>query len=143
MRRSFIAVTIITLSLIIAFSCENGSTFGIDCNECIIGENSPDSADLVIYFTINSENPFVPIKLYRGNVEDKQVDWVDTVYEREYHLYSEVGQTYSVEAKYKSGTKDIIAVDGDRMNASLVTDVCDNNCWIIKGGILDVRLKDQ
>lgn len=141
MRRSFIATTIIILSLIIAFSCENGSTFGIDCNECF--NERPDSADLIIYCTINSENPYVPIKLYRGDVEDKQVDWVDTVYEKEYHLYSEVGQTYSVEAKYKSGTKNIIAVDGDKMKTSQVTDVCDQDCWIVKGGILDVRLKDK
>jgi hypothetical protein len=140
-KQSIIALSGIITLLVIAFSCENGASFGVDCNECYY--DRPDSADLIIYITINSENPYVPIKLFRGDVENNQLDWVDTVYSKEYRLYSEVGQTYSVEAKYKSGSKDILAVDGDKISTSLVTDVCDQDCWIIKGGILDVRLKEE
>ncbi len=141
MRKSAIPVLIIFVSLIIALSCEKSRSFSVNCNECYTVR--PDSADLIIYVTINSENPWVPLKLYRGDVEENQVDWIDTVYSKEYKLFSAVSQDYSVSVTYHDGTRKIIAVDGGKMVTSLVTDVCDADCWIIKGGILDVRLKDR
>ncbi len=141
MRRTVIYVAIIVVSFLIAFSCENTGSVGVNCNECYFPE--PDSADLLVYLTINIANPYVPIKIYRGKVEENQLDWTDTVYSKEYRLYSAVNQYYSIEATYKDGTKRIIAVDGDKISTSLVTDVCDNDCWVLKGGVLDVRLKNQ
>jgi hypothetical protein len=141
MKRSTLSAIVVILAMILTFSCENTGVFGVNCDECYSVE--PDSADLVIYLTINSENPYVPIKLYRGNIENKELDWVDTAMTKEYKLYSAVDQDYSVEAYYKSGGKTVIAVDGDKITTSLVTDVCDNDCWIIKGGVLNARLKNE
>ncbi len=141
MRRTVIYVAITVVSFLIAFSCENTGGLGVNCSECYSPE--PDSADLLVYLTINTANPYVPIKIYRGKVEENQLDWVDTVYSKEYRLYSAVNQYYSIEATYKDGTKRIIAVDGDKISTSLVSDICDNDCWILKGGVLDVRLKNQ
>ena len=140
MNRTTITSIILFVFLVLAFSCENTGTFGVDCNECYNFE--PDSADLIVYLTINAENPYVPIKIYRGDVENKQLDWVDTAYSKEYHLYSAVDQDYSIEATYRKGNGKIIAIDGDKITTSLVTDVCSSDCWLVKGGILDVRLKE-
>ncbi len=141
MKRPSIAAVFVVFALLIAFSCENGGTFGVNCKECYSVE--PDSADLIVYLTINSENPYVPLKIYRGDVEKKELDWVDTAFAKEYRLYSAVNQQYSIEATYHNGSKQIIAIDGDKITANLVTDVCDDDCWILKGGILDARIKDK
>ncbi len=139
---NFMRSVALILFIIVAFlfSCENNGSIGVNCSECYTVR--PDSADLVIYLTINSDNPRVPLKFYRGNVEKNQVDWVDTSYSKEFRLYSKIDQFYSVEATYKDGTRKIIAVDGDKLTLSLITDACDADCWIIKGGVMDVRLKN-
>ena len=111
----------------------------VDCDECF--DYKPDSADLVIYVTVNSEHPEVPIVLYRGNVEANRVDWVDTLRESPYYLWSAVDQYYSVTAEYTVGEKKIIAVDGDRMKVKHVSEACDFECWIISGGYFKVELK--
>ena len=111
----------------------------VDCDECFNSE--PDSADLVIYVTLNNEHPEVPIVVYRETMEGNQVDWVDTVRKSPYYLWSDVDQYYSVTAEYSVGDGKIIAVDGDRMKVKHVRESCDFDCWIIKGGYLKVELK--
>lgn len=111
----------------------------VDCSECF--DYKPDSADLLIYVTINNEHPEVPIVVYRENVEGKLVDWVDTIRESPHPLWSAVDQYYSVTAEYTVGDKKIIAVDGDRMKVKHVSESCDFECWIISGGYLRVELK--
>jgi len=132
---------LVLISGIAAFSCEQDPfVTNVNCDECYY--NEPDSANIIVYLTINEENPYVPLVIYKGEVEEDRVEWVDTAVGDEYRLYSPVNEYYSIEAKYKSGNRTIIAVDGDKMKTSLVADVCDYDCYIIKGGYLDVRLKE-
>jgi hypothetical protein len=135
-------ITLLTiLTFIIVFSCENTPlNFNVDCNECTTYE--PDSADLTIYLTIDESNPYVPVVFYRGNVEENVVEWVDTFYAETWYLKSRVEQFYSIKATYKTTEGDtIIAIDGDKLKTTFVTDVCENDCYVVKGGKLDVRLK--
>lgn len=133
----FISSLIIT---IFGSTCtKENSSFNINCDECYYIQ--PDSANLVVNITINSENPSVPLVFYRGKVEDGIIEWVDTSSSPRLELYSPVNDYYSVEAIYKNGDKIIIAIDGTRLKLKHVSDVCDRDCWIITGGILDVRLK--
>ena len=111
----------------------------INCDECDPAQ--PDSADLVVRITINDENPYVPLVFYKGRIEEGVVEWIDTAFSANLYLLSPVGEYYSVKASYKKDGKTIIAVDGDKLKTRLVSDVCERDCWIIKGGILDVRLK--
>ena len=112
----------------------------MNCDECYYPE--PDTADLILNFTINEENPFVPYVLYLGDIEENKIDYVDTAYSEKEYLASEIDVDYSIKAFYKKGSQTIIVVDGDKLNASRTNDVCDYECWIIKGGILDLTLKD-
>ena len=131
---------LVILALTIVFSCENSpSTFNVNCDECY--RNKPDSADLIIKLTINKENPFVPVVFYKGDVESNNIEWVDTFILETATLYSKIGQYYSIEAKYITEKGDtIIAIDGGKLKTVLVRDVCDTDCWVIKGGKLDVRV---
>jgi len=138
MKNILLALTFIVTILV--FSCEETPfVFDVDCDECYI--DKPDSANLIIDITINEENPFVPLVFYRGNIEDGIVEYRDTAREERRYLYSPVDEEYSVKAFYKSDSQTIIAVDGDKLKTSRVSDVCDIDCWVIRGGVLDVRLK--
>ncbi|MCK5065921.1 MAG: hypothetical protein KAR16_00720 [Bacteroidales bacterium] len=110
----------------------------VDCADCY--GYLPDSADLIIYLTIDAENDSVPLTFYRGNYEDGIIDWQDTATTEEFYLYSEVDREYSVSATYKSGNQTIIAFDGDKMFLYDAGEECGSPCHIIKGGILDLRL---
>ena len=111
----------------------------INCDEC--DPVRPDSAELVVRITIDDENPYVPLIFYKGRIEDGILEWVDTASSSTLYLLSPVDEYYSVKASYRKDGKTIIAIDGDKLRTRLITDVCERDCWIIKGGILDLRLK--
>jgi len=110
----------------------------VDCDECFSIE--PDSADLIIYLTINNDHPEVPLVVYKGNIEN-DTDWVDTAVTSPYYLYSKIDEFYSVRAEYKVGDKTIYVVDGDEIKAKHVSESCDVECWVITDGELNVELK--
>lgn len=126
----------IIFSLLMLATCKQFPV--VNCDECY--SNKPDSADLHVKVTVNAENPKVYLTFYRGKVEDKVVEWVDSTTNENFYLLVKVEQYYSVEARYKSGNKTIIAVDGGKINTQLETDACNDNCYILTGGELDVRL---
>ncbi len=141
LRIKFIAGAFYVIIIIcIICSCDREIfTFNVNCDEC--DPYKPDSADLIVRITIDEENQSVPLVFYKGKVEEGVIEWIDTAYTATLYLYSPVNEFFSVKATYKRDGKTIIAVDGDKLKASLVTDICEKDCWIIKGGILDVRLK--
>ena len=110
-----------------------------NCDDCI--GFIPDSADLIVDVTINGENPFVPLTFYIGDYENGQVDYVDTAWTNTLYLYSEIGISYSVMARYFKGEDTIYVVDGDKMRVVNGDDECYYPCYFIRGGTLDLPLK--
>jgi hypothetical protein len=142
----FISLILLVVFYLFTFSCEEGAfELNVNCDECY--SEKPDSADLIVHLSFSEVNDSIPLAFYRGKVEEGQLEWLDTAYvkdypEGRYYLYSPVSEYYSIKATYKTAAnKTIIAVDGDKLTVKHITDVCDTDCWIIKGGILDVRLK--
>ena len=133
---------ILLLAFAVNFSgCEQEDlALNIDCDNCI--EFFPDSADLVINVTINDENPFVPLTFYVGDYEDGNIDYRDTTDTEERFLYSKVGVNYSVKATYQKDGETVIAIDGDRLRVVDGSGDCYPPCYFIRGGTLDVRLKN-
>lgn len=124
------------------YGCEQEDLdYVIDCDNCL--EEKPDSADLIISVTINDENPYVPLTFYVGDYEDGVIDFEDTTYTEERYLYSKVGVEYSVKATYQVGGETVFAVDGDKLRIINGEGDCYPPCYFIRGGTLDVRLKDQ
>ena len=132
----------VLLFVLIVFSCEQDPfIFDVNCDECYYPE--PDTADLILNFTINDENPYVPYQLFIGNAESGELDWTDTAYSETVYLAAAVNKDYSLKAFYKRDGIVVVSVDGDRLKTTRTSDVCDTECYIIKGGILDLRLKNE
>ena len=140
-KRNFLfsIITIVLLLLAGNFSgCETEDWQGsVDCNECF--GFKPDSAKIIVYLSIRPEQDSVPLTFYRGSYMD-EVDWQDTATTETFYLDAEVGTNYTVKADYRSGSTSIIAFDSDKMTLSYHGNECGYTCYIIKGGIFDVRL---
>ena len=111
----------------------------VDCNECF--GTRIDTAKLIVYLTINAENDSVPLTFYKGDSEGA-VDWQDTAITAEFYLDAEIGPTYTLRAEYRSVSKTIYAYDSDEMKLSDFGNNCGDPCYIVKGGIFDIRLKE-
>src|SRR4030042_140602 len=119
------------LMLVMYASCREGLlSTDVECSECYYPE--PDSADLVIYLTINEKFPEVPLIVYKGNIEDDQIEYIDTAFSTPYYLWVPVNKKYSVKAEYKKGNATLFVVDGTKLKTSLVEDECDGECYVIK-----------
>jgi hypothetical protein len=128
------------LLVLMITSCEKDIYLSeVDCANCYT--EKPTRADLDITLTINDENPHVPLVVYRKEFEERIIVWVDTVSETNYSIEVPVNRYYSVTAEYSSGTRTIFAVDGDMLETKKITGQCDETCWIIRGGIINVKLK--
>lgn len=121
-------------------SCEDFITFEVDCSECFFPE--PDSADIMVYLTINEQNNNVPLTIYKGKADERRIEYRDTANSDTYYLYVKTNEFYSVEATYTLEDKTVIAGDGDRLKTRHITDVCSDDCYVIRGGIMNVRLKE-
>jgi hypothetical protein len=129
-------------ALIQITGCEREQPSGlgvVDCSKCY--QMKPEWVRLNVVLTINRENPFVPLSIYVGNVEDNILDWQDTSYSKDYWVDVKPDRYYSVKAEYKKGTKTIFAIDGDKVKLDLLTADCDQDCYYQRGGNVDVRLK--
>ena len=132
---------ILFLMLTICFSCDKPMVE--DCENYNFSDCSLDQPDwglVKVQVTINSENPYVPLTFFRGNIEDNVVEVIDTAYSGELKVDMPLNNYFSVKAIYKSGIKQIIAVDGGDFTTKKYH-VCDQDCWVIRGGEYDVRLK--
>jgi len=139
MIRNLLALSILVL-IIIAFSCDGGnSTIEVNCAECYV--NEPDSFELEVELTINSVYDSAYLVFYTGNIESGKLSWEGWVFTPTFYHLVPVDNDYSVKASYTNKGKTIIAVDGDKMVSRFMIDACDVDCWIVKGGYLDVRLK--
>jgi hypothetical protein len=141
MKRRIIHIVVFIL-LILFFSCERYDPVNVgevDCYECY--SLKPEWVRLNVKLTINNENKAVPLVIYIGNIEDGNVDWVDTSYSDDYWVDVHPDAYYSVTAEYKDGNKTIFAVDGDRVNLNYSDNSCDEPCYYATGGYIDVQLK--
>lgn len=140
MKNYFAVFSIIGL-FIIAFSCQKGSpTLEVNCADCMSSE--PDSFELSVDLTIiKSQYDSVYLEFFKGNVESGKPSWEGEVFTTRFYHLVPVNEYYSVKASYRKDGKTIIAIDGDRMVSRFMADACDGNCWIVKGGLLNVELK--
>jgi len=96
---------------------------------------------LLITLTINDKYPLVPVTIYAGKKENENEVAVDTVDTSKVDFPVKLNEYYTVVAEYNDGNRKIFVQDGDKIKTKLVTDECEENCYMIKGGYYDVRLK--
>lgn len=137
----YIAI-IVLFTLLICTGC--GSS--VSDEECATYDYSgcettePVAANLNVHVTLNSENPYVPLQIYRGRVEDSVLVMLDTARKEEVQLLMATGSYYSVAARYISGNKIIYALGGDKVSTSSER-TCDSICWSVSEGNVNVELK--
>ncbi len=121
-------------------SCEDSYYWGeVDCSECYT--EKPEYGYLVIRLTISPEYPEVPVTVYRNEFEQDYIEYTDTLSTEEFTLEVPVNQYYSVTAAYRSAERTVLAVDGDRVKTSKVVGSCDETCWVLVDGKINVRLR--
>ena len=96
---------------------------------------------LTIQTTLNDENPNIPIVIYIDEIENDLIEHIDTINEANFEIWVPVDNYYTVTAEYKVGNKTITAVDKARVYKKENTSDCDEDCWIVFDGTVDVRLK--
>jgi len=143
-RKYRLLMTLLVFQLLIfSISCERdvpSKLAGVDCNDC--DNVRPEEGKLLVTLTINDENPYVPLVIYRGNIEDNNIEYVDTSYSTDYWVIVPVDNYYSITAEYKSGDKTIFAVDGDEFKIKYTDTDCSYPCYYFYGGYYDVQLKN-
>jgi len=136
--RCFVILTLISL---VFFSCgEKVFTGDVNCSDCYYPK--PDSAYITINFTINDDFKEIPFVVYRGDFEANQVDWIDTARTSTRDVWVRTGQKYSVKAKYRKADKTLYAIDEGQVKALLVTDACDQECYVLKDEKVNVEIRD-
>ncbi|MCD4734692.1 MAG: hypothetical protein K8R53_01490 [Bacteroidales bacterium] len=144
MKYFFLRNIIFIIGLLIIVSCcerdANDDSVGIDCSECY--QDKPDLGPLNARLTINEDNPWVAIIIYRGYFEDKNIEYNDISFSQDYWVDVPVDRYYSIVAKYIKGTDTIFVVDGDKLKVKHTDDTCDEPCYYFSGGYFDLRLKN-
>ena len=141
-----LGIRLIAVTVLILFSgkftaCEPEDwMLEINCSDCY--GFKPDSANLIVYLTINAENDSVPLSFYLCDYADGVIDWQDTATTDEFFLYSKMNSRYTVRASYRSGDRIIEAFDSAKMTLYNATAECGSPCYVVKGGIYDLRLAE-
>jgi hypothetical protein len=120
--KKVIIILLTTFAALAPISCED-SVLLVDCNNCI--DSLPDLIKLEIKVTIDSENNYVPVTLYRGNIDNGEIISNDISYNSIYYTtFVEFGEIYSAVAKYSKGGRVIYAVDGRLLKKKLDRNSC-------------------
>jgi len=128
--------------LVLLLSCERLENVTIEAFDCInCYQTRPEWVQLKVSVTINTENPNVPLTIYNGNIEDGNIDWIDTSYSADYWVDVRPDKYYTVKAEYKDGSITVYAIDGDKIKLRHNSSDCDVPCYYQSGGYIDVRLR--
>ncbi len=145
MKKNRIKISLIlTLNVLMFFAlvrCSDTDFNQIDCNNCF--EEEPQLGDLTVYFSENISDS-VHLVIYRGYAGENMVEW-DTYAKKSPYILPEtpVGFLYSVRAIYLVGSDTIVVVDADKLETQFVSEVCSDDCYVFKGGVLHAEYKKK
>jgi len=114
-----------------------------DCNNCI----SPKPTTSTIIIDLTNPKQRVPIRVYKGKyspmmeLSDVALIYQDTATITPYNVEVPVNEFYSVVVEYTKDGKKYKVIDGSELHAYSIKSTCNEDCWIIKGGTMDCRLK--
>lgn len=140
MRFRHILILLIIFSIFSACRTEKLKEEVYECDYSNCNTVEPQSGELEIKLTINSENQQVPVYIYRGNFEDNIV--VDTIISEDEFFKFDVSLNcfYTAVAKYIKVNDTIMVIDGTEIK-KLSGYNCDSLCWTVTGGKINLKLK--
>lgn len=127
------------LFMMFLVSCEWLFPTDEDTCDYVVCYSGPFYSDLDIRVTINSENRFVPIEVYLGNIEEEELLFTAEITKEWTSFSLEAGMYYSVMAFYAEGEDTIVAINGKTLFAPSDECGCDYDGAHTN---LDVRLGD-
>ena len=137
--KSFITLSIIVITILTPSSCEDLKLF-VDCDKCYT--DLPEKYSIEIKVNLDSENPYIPITLYKGEIDNGSIIDTDTIYYTPYYTIDvKFGEYYSAIARYRHHGRVIYAVDGRKLSKKLDESSCNESCYVVSGDELDLRLK--
>ncbi|NCO54705.1 MAG: hypothetical protein COS14_14155 [Bacteroidetes bacterium CG02_land_8_20_14_3_00_31_25] len=138
-----VKIFLMILFVFVIVSCNKD--YNVDCttydySNCNTIE--PTNADVTITITKQTKDSKVPVWLYKGKYGNSQeLIFFDTILDVETKFNLQLNNDYYAIAKYYKNEKTIYAIDGSYLK-KVGKAVCDSTCWIIKGNIIDLRLKN-
>jgi hypothetical protein len=143
--KNILTVLIIGLTAIFPLSCGDEYLWASqsDCNDCL----SPKPTKSTLIIDLSNPAKRVPVRVYKGkyntsmDYDNSQLIFQDTATISPYYVDVPVNEYYSVVAEYTRGSDKYKVVDGSEIRALSIKSTCNTDCWIIKGGTMDCRLK--
>ena len=116
--------------MLFSLSCNSSNT---DCNPADgvppnCDDIEPTTGVLSMDLTVNTENPFVPIAVYYGYVDDSVLYFQDTIGSKSVSYDVPIGQRYTVVAKYAMQGRTVYAIDGGKVKLK-TNDNCGYTCY--------------
>jgi len=150
MKRNFrLIVTIIisAITILLPISCGNEYPFASqsDCDSCF--SSKPDVGPFQVDLSDKTLDQGIVVKVFKGKFtekmqyDDSQLIFLDTARSTPYNVDVSLDEYYSVVAEYMVDGKKYSVVDGDKIRAYSIKSTCNTDCWIIRGGKADCRLK--
>jgi hypothetical protein len=134
-------LTFSTLVFLLLTRCETDPIDyeNIDCNDCY--EVEPTYSYLKIVFSENICDT-VDITVYRGYMNESMIEWQGWATSSPLYLdATPLNNFYSVKATYSMDSTSIGVVDAEKLETHLIEGICENDCFIITGGVYDVEIK--
>ncbi len=126
------------IRIVILFLVVNACNYTGPCSDCY--EEKPSVGLLTVYVSHSNTHDSIPIKIFKGKLEDEELYLQDTLSESKVDFWVEVGSYYTVVASYNNSDQIILAVDGDKVSVFLDQSNCDEACWRPNDGKVNCEL---
>ena len=126
------------LALLAGLSCTDKEELDYAPPNC--RHSKPETGSMIAEVSLNPQNPWVPLKIYLGDVDENHLVLEDTLrtHAKEYLLG--VDEYYSVTVRYLHGEDTVLVMDGGDLDAK-EEEFRDATCWWVKDLKLDLRLR--
>ncbi|MDT8401512.1 MAG: hypothetical protein RQ743_07450 [Bacteroidales bacterium] len=132
---------ILTFQLLLGFffltACEELDM--IDCSECTVIEQKTCTLRIELGEVYGS-GVLYDVTIYRGSIEDGVVIYNVRTYTSVYYTVS-LNSEYAVTVSVEKFGKEYIAVDSTRPRVEVITDVCDETCYMVRDNTLYLEMK--
>ncbi len=147
MKRGRKIVFILCL-LVLPFACGKEYPFASesDCDDCYT--EKPENGPFHINLDTEKADSIVIVSMYEGKFsestmnDDSHLVYYDTIRgESSIDVDVPLDKYYSVVAEYQVNGVKYRVVDGDKIKVYSIESTCDFDCWIIRGGKVNCKLK--
>lgn len=139
MKSKKIVFSFIISLFLIAFSTQCRKRFATDCEPSTFCNQIPiDSGEVHIDISYIEGGAGIPVILYRGNIEDNEILWADTVFTNRITFYLPNKTRYAAEAYYQVGSQLYITLDGKKLKQKTTND-CGATCYSESSITLDLE----